>query len=166
AAVFAARSVAVAEARARLARLTATPHALAQAGFKITQDGRPRNGLELLGYGGVTLDGLRALWPELASVAPAALEQVRIEGHYAGYLARQEADIAAYRRDEALVLPADLDYRRVGGLSTEIRDLLARHQPRSLGQAARISGVTPAALVALLRHVKAGKGGAAGQAVA
>ena len=91
------------------------------------------------------------------------MEQVRIEGHYAGYLARQEADIAAYRRDEALVLPADLDYRQIGGLSTEIRDLLARHQPRSLGQAARISGVTPAALMALLRHVKAGKA-AAGQA--
>ena len=163
---FAARSAAVAEARARLAALTATPHALAQAGFKITQDGRPRSGLELLGYGGVTLDGLRALWPELAAVDSAALEQVRIEGHYAGYLARQEADIAAYRRDEALLLPADLDYRQIGGLSTEIRDLLARHQPHSLGQAARISGVTPAALVALLRHVKAGRGAAMDRVVA
>ena len=163
---FAARSAAVAEARARLAALTATPHALAQAGFKITQDGRPRSGLELLGYGGVTLDGLRALWPELAAVDSAALEQVRIEGHYAGYLARQEADIAAYRRDEALLLPADLDYRQIGGLSTEICDLLVRHQPHSLGQAARISGVTPAALVALLRHVKAGKGAAMDRVVA
>lgn len=132
----------------------------------MTQDGRPRSGLELLGYGGVTLDGLRALWPELAAVDSAALEQVRIEGHYAGYLARQEADIAAYRRDEALLLPADLDYRQIGGLSTEICDLLARHQPHSLGQAARISGVTPAALVALLRHVKAGRGAAMDRVVA
>ncbi len=85
---------------------------------------------------------------------PEIAEQVEIDARYAGYLERQERDIAAFRRDEALLLPADLDYATIGSLSREIRDKLAVARPATLGAAARISGVTPAALVALLQHVR------------
>lgn len=81
-------------------------------------------------------------------------EQLEIEGRYAGYLKRQEQDIAGFRRDEGLALPADLDFAAVGGLSTEIRTKLTQARPATLGAAGRIPGVTPAALVALLAHVK------------
>ncbi len=97
---------------------------------------------------------LSSIWPELSSISPAIAEQIEIDSRYAGYLARQEAEIDAFRRDEALALPRDLDYAAVGSLSHEIRTKLAAAQPATLGAAARISGVTPAALAALLRYVK------------
>ncbi|MGH7054962.1 MAG: tRNA uridine-5-carboxymethylaminomethyl(34) synthesis enzyme MnmG, partial [Stellaceae bacterium] len=100
------------------------------------------------------------IWPELAAVPPEIAEQLEIDARYAGYLERQERDIAAYRRDEALLLPAELDYAAIGGLSHEVRDKLAEARPATLGAAARISGVTPAALVALLKHVKRRPAGA------
>jgi tRNA uridine 5-carboxymethylaminomethyl modification enzyme len=81
-------------------------------------------------------------------------EQLEIDSRYAGYLERQARDIAAFRRDEALRLPDGLDYAAVGGLSAEVRGKLAGARPATLGAAARISGVTPAALVALLQYVK------------
>ena len=82
------------------------------------------------------------------------IEQLEIEALYAGYLDRQEADVAAFRRDENLSLPTDLDYLRVGGLSNEVREKLANARPATLGQAGRIEGVTPGAMTALLAHVK------------
>ena len=81
-------------------------------------------------------------------------EQLEIDAHYGGYLARQEADIRAFRRDEALEIPAALDYSKVGSLSNEVREILARQRPRTLGAASRVPGVTPAALTALLANVK------------
>ena len=99
-------------------------------------------------------DRLVGLWPELAAVRPDIAEQLTIDARYDGYLARQRQDIAAYRSDEALVLPADLDYGAVGSLSNEVRQKLQAHKPATLGQAARISGVTPAALIALLKYVR------------
>jgi len=97
---------------------------------------------------------LAAIWPELAGMAPEIVEQIEIDGLYAGYMERQEADIVAFRKDESLILPDSLDYDAVGGLSNEVRAKLKQHRPGTLGQAARISGVTPAALSALLGHVK------------
>ena len=84
----------------------------------------------------------------------ATLAQVEIEALYARYLTRQEADIRAFRRDEALALDRDLDYGAISGLSNEVRDKLARTRPATLGQAARISGVTPAAITLLLAYVR------------
>ena len=89
-----------------------------------------------------------------APYPPEIAEQLTIDSRYEGYLSRQRGDIAAYRRDEALDLPADLDYGAIGSLSTEVRQKLEANRPATLGQAARISGVTPAALVALLKHVR------------
>jgi tRNA uridine 5-carboxymethylaminomethyl modification enzyme len=99
---------------------------------------------------------LTAIWPELAGVAPDIAEQLEIDARYAGYVERQSADIRAFRRDEALHLPDDLDYAAVGSLSNEIRDKLNAARPATLGAASRISGVTPAALVALLKYVRRG----------
>jgi tRNA uridine 5-carboxymethylaminomethyl modification enzyme len=151
---FAAKSAALAAARRRLEALRMTPPRLRGHGIAVNEDGVPRSGFELLALPGLDLERLAALWPEFAAVPPEVAEQLEIDARYQGYLERQERDIAAFRRDEALLLPADLDYAAIGGLSHEIRSTLARAQPTSLGAAARISGVTPAALVALLRHVK------------
>jgi tRNA uridine 5-carboxymethylaminomethyl modification enzyme len=142
--------------RARnLARgLTASPSALARQGIVINQDGVVRTALDLLAYPEMTWPGLVSLWPSLVEVSEDIAEQLVIDARYEGYLARQRQDIAAYRRDEALELPADLDYASIGGLSNEVRQKLLTHQPATLGQAARISGVTPAALVALLKYVR------------
>jgi tRNA uridine 5-carboxymethylaminomethyl modification enzyme len=120
----------------------------------VNEDGIPRSAAELLAYPGIDLARLAEVWPELGSVAPEIAEQVEIDARYAGYLERQERDIASFRRDEALLLPQELDYMAVGSLSREICDKLAAARPATLGAAARISGVTPAALVALLKHVK------------
>ena len=137
-----------------LAERRMTPPQLRRRGISVNADGIARNAAELLAYPGVDLKRLASIWPELAAIRPEIAEQAEIDALYAGYLERQERDIAAYRRDEALLLPADLDYRTVGSLSAELREKLDRARPATLGAAARISGVTPAALTALLRHVK------------
>jgi tRNA uridine 5-carboxymethylaminomethyl modification enzyme len=151
---FRSKTAALTAARAQLDSLTATPNALRKRGLPINLDGRRRSVTDLLGYPGVNLARLRMIWPELGALRPDVAEQLEIEGAYAGYLARQEADIASFRRDEALQLPDDLDYGSVASLSTEIRQKLTESRPATLGAAARISGVTPAALTALLRHVR------------
>jgi tRNA uridine 5-carboxymethylaminomethyl modification enzyme len=142
------------EGRALLGRLTMTPSALRARGVAVNADGIPRSAAELLGYPGMDLAGLARIWPELGGIPPDIGEQLEIDARYAGYIERQEADIRAFRRDEALRLPRDLDYDAVGSLSAEIRHKLRAAQPETLGAAARVSGVTPAALVALLRYVR------------
>jgi tRNA uridine 5-carboxymethylaminomethyl modification enzyme len=141
-------------ARDLAGRLQLTPSALAKRGIAINQDGVPRSALELLAYPEVGWERLAALWPELAQVRSDIAEQLSIDARYEGYLARQRQDIAAYRRDEALSLPDDLDYAGIGSLSNEVRQKLQAYRPATLGQASRISGVTPAALVALLKYVR------------
>ncbi len=151
---FTAKITALGEARRQLAELRLTPPALQRHGITVNEDGVPRSASELLAYPGIDLARLAKVWPELGSIAPEIAEQLEIDARYAGYLERQERDIAAFRRDEALLLPVELDYASVGSLSREICDKLAAARPATLGAAARISGVTPAALVALLKHVK------------
>jgi len=150
-----AKRAALERARALARSLSATPDALARAGFAVNRDGQRRSAFDLLRYPETDLTRLAAFWPELATIPPAAAEQLEIEARYAGYLARQEADVAAFRKDEALRLPADLDYRALPSLSTEVREKLAAARPATLGAAGRIPGVTPAALLVLLRHLRA-----------
>jgi tRNA uridine 5-carboxymethylaminomethyl modification enzyme len=123
-------------------------------GLAINQDGVRRNALELLAYREMTCDRLSAIWPELQGLAPEIAEQMEIDGRYAGYLKRQDADISAFRRDEDLALSAELDYEGIAALSNEVREKLKAVHPATLGAAGRIPGMTPAALVALLRHVR------------
>jgi tRNA uridine 5-carboxymethylaminomethyl modification enzyme len=144
----------LATARARIAELAESPAKLAKRGFPVNQDGVVRAIPDLLRLPGIAWDRVAAEWPELRGWAPDVVEQIEIDGLYQGYLARQEAEIRAFRRDEALVLPADLDYAAIAALSNEVRQKLAAIRPATLGQAARIQGVTPAALTALLRYVK------------
>jgi len=155
---FAARRGAMEAARARMEALAATPQELARAGLLINQDGIRRTAFDLLAYPDASLEKICALWPEIGALPADAVAQLAIEGAYAGYLKRQEADILAFRRDEDMVLPADIDYGAVGGLSTEIRQKLSAARPETLGAAGRIPGVTPAALVALLRVAKKRRG--------
>ena len=155
--VFEARRRALDAGRRLLDRLTATPNALDRHGIRVAHDGTPRCARRLLAHPGVDIDGLARVWPELAGLDPAVAGQLEIEALYDGYLERQMADIEAFRRDEALSLPVDLDFERVGSLSTEVREKLSRVRPETLGAASRISGVTPAALTALLRHVRRAK---------
>ncbi|MBC6416585.1 MAG: hypothetical protein GDA47_01995, partial [Rhodospirillales bacterium] len=105
-------------------------------GIAVNRDGRRRSAFDLLAYPEIDLKRLAGLWPELAGLAPEIAGQIETEARYAGYLARQEADIRALRRDEALALPENLDYDRVGGLSNEARQILATARPATLGAAA------------------------------
>jgi tRNA uridine 5-carboxymethylaminomethyl modification enzyme len=105
----------------------------------------------------MTLGKLAGIWPQLGVLSIDIVEQIEIDGLSAGYISRQESDIAAFRREEALALPAGLDFGGIGGLSAEIRSKLSTARPATLGAASRIPGITPAALVALLRHVQRGQ---------
>lgn len=137
--------------------LAATPNQLVKHGLRINQDGVRRSVAELLAYPDVTMAQLATIWPELAAIPPAIVEQIEIDSKYAGYMTRQQIDIQAFRKDENLALPPDLDVDSIGSLSMEIRQKLIKTRPASLGAAARIPGMTPAALIALLRYVKGGK---------
>ena len=158
---FQAKAAALAAARCRLAELRASPTALRRHGLEVNQDGVVRSAWELLAYRGIDLERLAAIWPELGDIGGEVAGQLAIEGGYQGYLARQEAEVRAYRREEELALPADLDYATVGSLSAEVRQKLAAARPASLAAAARIPGITPAALAALLAHVRKRPGNAA-----
>jgi tRNA uridine 5-carboxymethylaminomethyl modification enzyme len=140
--------------RDRLRTLQLTPNEAAAHGLTMNRDGRRRSALEVLAYDGVDFSTLTSIWPELAGARADVAEQMEIEAAYAGYLDRQDADILAFRRDEDLRLPADLDYRSIGGLSNEAREKLSSTRPATLGQAARIEGLTPGAITVLLGHVK------------
>ena len=152
--VFNAKRSALDEARERLQGLRLSPSRLKSHGIEIAQDGVTRSALELLRFPQVSLEVLKGIYPELADITPDIADQLQIDGHYSAYLARQEADIAAFRRDEALKLDVDFDYAGVPGLSNEVVQRLGQIQPATLGQAARIEGVTPAALTAILAGVK------------
>jgi len=152
--VWRAKASALETARSMAGDLSATPTELVKQGFSVPADGTRRTVADLLSLPGLTVSALSKMWPSLASVQRVIAEQLETDAQYRHYLERQEADIAAYQRDEALKLPMDLDYGSVGSLSTEVRQKLENARPTTLGSAARISGVTPAAIIALLRHVK------------
>ncbi len=152
--VFAAKMREIDAASALAASLSLTPAQAARRGLQVNQDGQRRNALQLLAYPDVTIDKLAGIWPELAHVGAQAREQIEIDAMYAGYLARQAIDVEAFKRDEDLRLDPALDYARVGGLSSEVREKLTAARPVTLGQASRIEGVTPGALTALLAHAK------------
>ena len=153
-AAYRAKKTEIDQARALLTGLNATPNELRGHGFHINLDGARRNALELLGYPEIDLGRLAAIWPQISGLGARAREQMEIEGQYAGYLKRQEADIHAFRRDEELRLPDALDYDAIPSLSAEVREKLKRARPATLGAAGRISGVTPVALTILLKYVK------------
>lgn len=152
--VFHVKHSALQTIRDRLNALTLSPAKAAQAGWAVNQDGRVRTAWEYLSYKDINLTALSAVWPELADLDGEIATQIEIEALYSSYLERQAEDVAALRRDEDLMIPSDLDYSGVGGLSNEVRQKLEAVRPSTLGQAGRIEGVTPGALTALLGFVK------------
>jgi tRNA uridine 5-carboxymethylaminomethyl modification enzyme len=157
AASFAAKASALAEAEALLRGLTLTPDEAARAGLTINRDGRRRSAYELLSYPEIGLDRLKPIWPEIGDMPPRIAEQLAVDARYAVYLKRQEADIAAFRKDEAMAIPTGFAFDAIPGLSSELRQKLGAARPSSLGQAARLDGMTPAALMLLLAHLKKGE---------
>ncbi len=151
---YKAKAKALEIARAQAGALSLTPTELAARGINVNKDGVRRSMMALFAHPDVSRETVTGLWPEVRSWREDVIEQLEIEARYAGYLDRQAADIRAFRRDEALLLPFDLDYRAVGGLSRELQEKLEAVRPATLGAASRIAGVTPAALTALLRHVR------------
>ncbi|MBL6595833.1 MAG: tRNA uridine-5-carboxymethylaminomethyl(34) synthesis enzyme MnmG [Candidatus Puniceispirillum sp.] len=124
------------------------------AGLPAPRDGATRSPADLLTLEGVTMADLLPVWPDLLAISPSLHSQLEADYRYAGYVGRQQADIDALRRDEAVSIPAQIDFAAVGGLSAESKDILRRFQPETIGHANRLPGLTPAAVVALLRHIK------------
>jgi len=142
------------QARSRLAAHPKGPNALNAGGLPVPRDGSMRVPADLLALEGITIEKCLSVWPELADIPQILHGQLETDCRYAGYLERQQADIEAMRRDDAVKIPAHLDIASIGGLSAESKDLLRRYQPQTIGQASRIPGMTPAAIVALLRHLR------------
>ena len=148
------KMAALSQARDMALSLSLKPKEAERHGIPVNRDGQARTAFELLSYPHVGLADLARVWPRFASLEPKIGEQLEIDAKYAVYLSRQASDVAAYRRDESLELPEALDYSDVPGLSHEVRQKLQSIRPRTLGQASRIDGVTPAALTLLAARVR------------
>jgi tRNA uridine 5-carboxymethylaminomethyl modification enzyme len=153
--VFGAKMESLSAGRTRLEAMSVTPRQLAAEGAKVSVDGPRRNGMEALSLADVTFEMLETLEPDLANVPAEAREQLARDALYANYVNRQEADVAAMRRDEAHEIPSDFDYGALSGLSNELRNKLERVRPTTLAQAGRVEGMTPAALTLILARLKA-----------
>ena len=141
-------------ARDCLAALTASAKTIAAAGLPAPRDGARRSAADLLSLESVRFVDIQSLWPELMAIPNHLHAQLSADCRYAGYVGRQQSDIDALRRDEAVLIPPHTDFTLVGGLSAESRDILLKYQPETIGQANRLPGLTPAAVVLVLRHVK------------
>jgi tRNA uridine 5-carboxymethylaminomethyl modification enzyme len=141
-------------ARAALERLTLTPGVARQHGLSVALDGRRRSGFELLAFGGIDMRRLTEIWPELASIPAPIAEAVETEARYSVYLARQSADIEVLRREGELMIPSDLAYADMPGLSAELRNKLSMLRPVSVAQAQSVEGMTPAAIAIIIARVR------------
>ncbi len=151
---FAEKATALESARARARALSLTPNEAATHGLALNRDGQRRTAFDLLAYPDIDMSVISRIWPEFNAILPAIGEQLEIDAKYAVYLDRQAADIATLRRDENLILPDDLAYADLPGLSNELKQKLARVRPRTVGQAGRMEGMTPAALALLVTYAR------------
>jgi len=149
-----AKMAALSQARAMAQALSLKPREAERHGIPVNKDGQARTAFELLSYPQIGFAEIARVWPQFARLEPTIAQQLEIDAKYAVYLGRQAADVAAYRRDESLELPEALDYRDVPGLSHEARQKLQSIRPRTIGQASRIDGITPAALTLLAARVR------------
>ncbi len=155
---FAAKAKALQDGRVLLESLALTPNEAARHGLEINRDGRRRSAFELLSFPDVDLKRLAAIWPAAGSIAPATAAQLEVDASYAAYVDRQDADVVAFRKEESVRIPPDFDYGDVSSLSTEVRQRLERLRPATLAQAGRMEGMTPAALMLLLAHLRKAPG--------
>jgi len=142
------------EARNITQNLTLTPNEAVHYGLRINQDGQRRSAYDLLSYPDITWGQLCRIWPQLAEVEPKTVELLGTEAQYAVYLTRQSQEMAALTRDERLVIPPELDFDAISGLSNELKAKLHQVSPRNIAEAQRIDGMTPAALSLLMTHIQ------------
>ena len=147
------KTAALEAARAMAQALTLTPNEAGRHGLSLRKDGHRRSAFELLSYPDIGVGELARIWPRFGALDGKIAEQLEIDAKYAVYLSRQAADVESYRRDDSLLLSDDIDYATLPGLSNEVRHKLQAHRPRTVGQAGRIDGVTPAALTLLVAHM-------------
>ena len=140
-------------ARDLVTSLAISPNEAAKHGLTVNRDGVRRSGFDLLSYPDIAWDTLAAIWPQLQSVPTTIAEQIEIDAKYAVYLDRQKRDVASFRREEDALIPPELDYGSMRGLSNELRARLSLVRPATLGQASRIEGMTPAALTLVVAHL-------------
>ena len=138
----------------KMEKLMITPSKVANYGINIAKDGISRNAIQILSQKSVNMDKIREIWPEINHVSREIDEQIEINSHYSGYLKKQNADILAFKRDENLIIPENLDYNQFSGLSNEVKYKFKKIKPKTMGQALRIDGITPAAAYILLSHLK------------
>ena len=138
----------------RLDKLSLSPSKAEKSGIKIAKDGVFRTANQILGQKGVNISKLRKIWPEITKYSDEIDEQIEINAHYRGYLVKQKADILAFKRDENLVIPNNINYDCLSGLSNEAKSKFKEIKPKTMGQALRIDGITPAAAYILLSFVK------------
>ena len=139
-----------------LKSLKISPNKAEKFNIKIAKDGVKRSAFEILSREGVTFDKIRSIWHKIPKASKTEEEQLEISAHYSGYLEKQEADIVTFRRDESMLIPNNIDYGKLSGLSTEVKSKFKLIRPKTLGQALRIDGVTPAAAYILLSYIKKG----------
>ena len=138
----------------KMDNLTITPSKISKFGINIAKDGVLRSALQVLSQKGVNMYKIRKIWPEITYFSKEIDDQIEINAHYRGYLSKQKADILAFKRDENLKIPENVDYDNLSGLSNEVKSKFKQIKPKTLGQALRIDGITPAAVYILLSHVK------------
>jgi tRNA uridine 5-carboxymethylaminomethyl modification enzyme len=155
---FAEKCRALDEGRQLLESLSLTPNEAARHGLEINKDGRRRTAFELLAYPDFDIARLRPVWPQIGRIAPKIAAQLEVDARYASYVQRQDADVLAFRKEEAVQIPADFDYAAIASLSAEVRQRLEALRPATLAQASRMEGMTPAALMLLLAHLRRGPG--------
>lgn len=155
--LYAAKADAMAQGRTLLTTLTATPNVARKAGIAVNEDGKARSAFDLLSYPDVTPEDVTRLWPEIATIAPAIVEQLVVDAQYAVYLDRQRNDIETVRRDEQKPIPDSVDYAAIPGLSMEIRQKLQQYRPQTIAQAQAMDGMTPAAITLLLAVIRRGE---------
>ena len=138
----------------KMEKMIISPSKLASYGINIAKDGVNRNAIQILSQNSVNMDKIREIWPEIKFVSREIDEQLEINSHYRGYLKKQNSDILAFKRDENLIIPENLDYDKFSGLSNEVKSKFKQIRPKTMGQALRIDGITPAAVYILLSHLK------------
>jgi tRNA uridine 5-carboxymethylaminomethyl modification enzyme len=157
-AAFESKAKALQDGRTLLESLTLTPNEASRHGVEINRDGRRRSAFELLSFPDVDLKRLAAVWPAAGAIAPVIAAQLEVDASYAAYVDRQDADVVAFRKEESVRIPPDFDYCEVTSLSNEVRQRLEKVRPATLAQAGRMEGMTPAALMLMLAHLRKAPG--------
>jgi len=138
----------------KMEKLNITPSKISKFNINIAKDGVPRSAGQVLSQNGVGMSKIRKIWPEIKYISKEIDDQIEINAHYRGYLKKQNADILAFKRDENLIIPTNIEYDDLSGLSNEVKSKFKQIRPKTMGQALRIDGITPAAVYILLSHVK------------